>query len=340
MAESTIKDSAAAIGEGLLPNLSVGGVYDAATKIANIGTIVSSVAGTLPKAMLFVPKLTTDIDPAAAISRLAGSAMERLGGSIGSDLANMKNQDVLALRTLLAQKKKSAKSSTFNKIKSTVGQVLGDPNAEAKVEVAALYSAVKTGLSASNFVSMEMQYNPSSIRLTTTGGRMINSQGAGDSGHRIMTNSQTRTTLSAQLVFQDVNTSDAFWYEGMNVARAVNTATNIATTVFGDGYSVQKPVEALLSLIHFKQSKQVIFFWSQMFFHGELTSVTANYQMFNKLGYPIKATVDITIQEPDNSAEFKSDNQAWEQAFDLAFGDAGMSTVTKMNNGISETLFG
>ncbi len=338
----TLADSAKNIGQGLVPEASVNSIAQTAKTIANIGAVMGTVSGTLPKAMLFVPKLSSaaDLDPVAAISGLAGKAAAKLGGSIGADIKGMANQDVLALRALVGQKKASAKASGLNKFVSGAGQILGDPNAAAKVEVKAAYAAIKTGLAAQNYVSMEMQYNPSSIRMYSTGGRLINTQGAGDMGARIRTNAQTRTTLTAQLVFQQVNESDAFWFEGINIARGINTAVNIAKTAFGDGYTVQPQVEALLSLIHFKTAKQVIFFWSQMFFHGELVSVNANYQMFNKLGYPIKATVDITLQEPDDSLEYESDNLAWEQAFDQAFGEAGISNVTKMANGISDVLFG
>ncbi|MBR1629783.1 MAG: hypothetical protein IJ679_11055, partial [Lachnospiraceae bacterium] len=170
-----LADSGKSIGQGLIPDVSVNGIAQTAKTIANIGSIMGTVSGTLPKAMLFVPKLTsnTDLDPTAAISGLAGKAAAKLGGSIGADIKGLANQDVVALRTLVAQKKKSAKASKFNKVVSAAGQILGDPNAAAKVEVKATYAALKAGLAAQNFVSMEMQYNPSTIRMYSTGGRLI-----------------------------------------------------------------------------------------------------------------------------------------------------------------------
>ncbi len=327
-----LKESATSIAQGMIPDTSAASLASTVKTAVNIGTVLGTVMGTLPKAVLFVPKITsmTDLDPSAAVSKLAGAAAKKLGGNIGDDIKSMASQDLLELRGLVAMKKKSAKSG-FKGVAQKAMQVLGDPNAADKAEISAMSTTLRTGLAARNYVAMTMQYNPSTIRLRSMGGEMLSNSGATDNGRKIKTNEHPRTNLSAQLVFQDISASDAFWYEGMNVARVINTGAAVAKTVFSEGYSVQAPVEALLSLLHFKNSKQVIFYWSQMFFHGELTSVNANYTMFNKLGNPIKATVDIEIQQPDKTAEFISDDKAWDQAFDMAFGDAGVGSVTKMN---------
>ena len=136
-------------------------------------------------------------------------------------------------------------------------------------------------------------------------------------------------------MFQDLNVSDAFLYEGLSpsISGIYETATSILNNTMkdakwggmvGGGYSVQVPVEGLLSLLHFKRTKQVIFVWSDMFFHGELTTVSAQYRMFNKLGHPVLATVDMSIDEPDDTARYASDTQSWRKAFDTLFGNAGI----------------
>ena len=56
-----------------------------------------------------------------------------------------------------------------------------------------------------------------------------------------------------------------------------------------------------------------------MFFHGELISVNANYTMFNKQGHPIRAVVEMQIQQNNNNATFKSDLAYWNDVFDEAF---------------------
>ena len=56
-----------------------------------------------------------------------------------------------------------------------------------------------------------------------------------------------------------------------------------------------------------------------MFFHGELISVGINYTMFNKNGHPIKATVDMQIQQTNGNATFKSDMDYWNEVLNTAF---------------------
>ncbi|MBQ9631638.1 MAG: hypothetical protein IJV04_01790, partial [Lachnospiraceae bacterium] len=280
-------------------------------------------------AMLFVPKIETkgDMDPEAAVRGMAGKVGGALANKLAGAVGSSANQDVMALRNLVKKKKQSGSGSFLKRLGSNAaGQLLPDVVQRAATKTS--YADIQAGLAAKGYVSMEMQYNPNSVRIYTTGGQIRQTQGTGDIGQSVYSDGKTRSTLSAQLVFQDVAASDAFWYEGMNYARAVNSVASTIKTV-ATGYSIQKPVNGLLSLMHFKRSKQVIFFWSEMFFHGELVSVQANYQMFNKVGHPIKATVDIQIQEPDLGQYYKSDNQAWDQAFDMAFGEAGLAQITK-----------
>ena len=129
------------------------------------------------------------------------------------------------------------------------------------------------------------------------------------------------TTLMIQLLFEKLNISDAFGATtlGLNIDSAVDLAKDVATSVFGDGYSVKKPVEGIISLLTRKSTRQIIFCWNNMFFHGELMSVDANFNMFNKNGYPIMATVDMQIKQTDANATFASDQQYWEEALDRAF---------------------
>ncbi len=283
--------------------------------ITNIGTIMSSVSGTLPKAILFVPDIKSDYDvsPEAAIKSLGGV------GNIGGQLKKMENQDVLSLRKLLKTRKKPSKLS---KLASSVAGQIVDPNLAKKATLKTTYAEIKAEMTSRKYVMMEMQYNPTSVRITSSGGSMFNAQGLGDNGMMLQSSATIKSTLSVQLVFQQIDQMDAFWFQGMNLNTAINSAASIGKTVVEGEHSVQVPVEGLLSLIHFKRSKQVIFYWSEMFFHGELTSVSVNYKMFNSRGKPIYATVDLSIHQPDSGDEFASDKEEWNGAIDQAFSES------------------
>ena len=121
----------------------------------------------------------------------------------------------------------------------------------------------------------------------------------------------------------------------MNAQELARTA---ASTVFnsidGGEYSVQKECDGLLSLLNFKRLKQVIFVWSNMFFHGELTNVDVSYEMFNKLGNPILAKVRLVIQQSDSSKSVKytSDDDQWNAALDIAFAQGGTAKMGKFGS--------
>ena len=183
---------------------------------------------------------------------------------------------------------------------------------------------------------MEVQYNPNSINISNSAGSQYRRPATGDAAATQVSISanMVRSALTVDLVFEDINVADAFHMEGldMNAESLMQTVASLAFNTFGDGYSVKKPCEGLMALLNFKKLKQVIFLWSDMFFHGELTGVDVRYEMFNKLGNPILATVRLTIEQNDTqgSIHYSSDDDQWETAFDSAFGEAGTSMITKM----------
>ena len=314
----------------------IGGVGAVANVAMNARETLNSLTGKLPRAMLFVPKATSNY----AYDNKKASGME--------------NRDVQALRDLLKSRYKSSTMKGLGVSKAmkaaqqvAPGELAGNEDLSKKLDVkkASYNDIVKAlgNLEGNPYSVMQVQYNPSSIQYRSISGAIRSVSNAGDSG---MTEAKIfdgtkQTTLSVQLVFQDLNVSDAFLYEGLSpsISGIYETATSILNNTMkdakwggmvGGGYSVQVPVEGLLSLLHFKRTKQVIFVWSDMFFHGELTTVSAQYRMFNKLGHPVLATVDMSIDEPDDTARYASDTQSWRKAFDTLFGNAGIRQTTSV----------
>lgn len=145
------------------------------------------------------------------------------------------------------------------------------------------------------------------------------------------------TTMSFQLIFDKVNPQDAFMLQNMNVTagNAVSAAADIYTKAKGRAYSVQSQVDGIMSLLTQSEARQVIFYWANMCFRGELVSVNSRYTMFNKDGDPIRGVVDIAIRQGDEAA-FGYDENYWNRAFDKAFGEATEDVASGMKSIFSQ----
>lgn len=229
------------------------------------------------------------------------------------------NADISALKTL---KKRRNKSSS--KLGEAAGQLVPLVGLTVdRVKMAMGEAELDMMMSAKDYRGFEVQYNPASLRMNTVGGTVVKYSAMGNENMNSIysTDKKTSTYLSVQLIFEDINISDAFGSStlSLDASSMINMGESIATNLFGGGYGVRTQVEGIISLLMTKRTRQIIFVWSDMFFHGEILSVDANYTMFNKTGSPIRATVDIQIQQTASNATFASDNAYWNDAFDAAF---------------------
>lgn len=278
------------------------------TMFAGQVAITAAYAGRLPKAMLFIRKKTEE------------------GVAVKLNEVGIKTPtDVAALRSLIQGG--GGASSLLKKAASKAGQATGTgadliaDTAKNKAKGAALQAELK----AKDFTSMTVQYNPSSIRLMASGGSFYNYEGAGDKAVAQASSFDKPTTIYfyVTLVFEEINDQDAFGYQdiALNIGTGVEMTKSIVNNLKNaNGYSVRPQVEGLISLLLHLRTQQVIFYWSEMFFHGMLTNVDANYTMFNKKGHPIRAEVQLKITQSDSKSSFPSDVKAWDGAFDAAFG--------------------
>ncbi len=273
--------------------------------VSQFTTSFGMLTGNLPKARLFIRKKADQNGKQLNLNSVGAG----VGGS-----------DVSALRSLLKTRKKSAAKKMGN---NATAASLGAATTQTKVNEKTLQAE----LSLKGFLSMDVQYNPNSIRMNTVAGAIETYEGIGDKGMNQITraNKNVSTYMTVTLIFEDIEVADAFGTQdnlGLNVEGIKSTVKSTVTNlVNSDGYTVRPQVEALISLLIYKRTRQVIFYWSEMFFHGELMEVNANYTMFNKKGHPIKAEVTLVIQQPDANDVFKSDVAYWDDAFDAVFGD-------------------
>ncbi len=201
-------------------------------------------------------------------------------------------------------------------------------------------SAAKGGEGQNKYIALEVQYNPSTIRFDTTAGRQMNYGGEGANSTLQQYIAPASTTLSCELLFNDVNTMDAFMLSDLplSVGQIVSLGKSIYSNSTDKLYSVQDQLEGLISLMAVPEAKQVIFFWGNMSFRGEMVQVTTTYTMFNKKGAPIRGKASIAIRQGDSSkadeAVYEYDTKYWDDAFTKLFSfDRGkQSTLSKATN--------
>lgn len=234
------------------------------------------------------------------------------------------NEDVAALAALSKQRKKSGKL-----IAKRVGKPADQLEITKKaVETKTVEAETTATMMSKGFIPMDVQYNPATLTMQTMGGPIQKYTAMGNDAPNslVSTDKKTSTYLTVQLVFEDITISDAFGSASMengvgSISNAVDLAkTSIMQKKYGQ-FSVRTAVEGIFSLLMYKRTRQVIFVWGDMFFHGELLSVDANYTMFNKKGNPIRAVVNLEIQQTNINAAFQSDLQYWNDVLDQVFAD-------------------
>lgn len=187
-----------------------------------------------------------------------------------------------------------------------------------------------SAMAGSGYLALEVQYNPSSISMSTQAGKQVQYSGGslGQGGANQITQivQPVSTTMSFQLVFDDMNPQDAFVLENMapTAGNLVSGTADVARKVRG-AYSVQAQMDGLMSLLTQPVTRKVIFYWAKMCFQGELVSVSSRYTMFNKDGNPIRGMVDLTIRQGEESG---FDVAYWDEAFTRTFGDPGTDQIS------------
>ncbi len=180
---------------------------------------------------------------------------------------------------------------------------------------------IEGDVTTNGFIPFQVQYNPGSIRLNSSAGMHYNRTGEGANSQIEMHEAIPATTLSCELLFDDTNIMDAFMLENNPITNLSvgNTYNAIKSAAHGD-YSVKEQIEGFTALFASGATKQVIFFWSNMSFNGELVGAESRFTMFNKAGHPIRGTVSISIRQGMlNPAHYKAERIYWNNAFDRAF---------------------
>ena len=284
-----------------------------------------------------------------------GKALQNFTGSMTGNVAkavlcvrkiqkseiNQNNNEVL---DALGAKPQDAIGS-FDKLNQ---QLMQKAEASLSGKKALTYSDIKDMVRDESFIALEVQYNPTTLRLDTSAGKQMDFKGNAENLELSLYKAPSATILSMELLFDDTNNMDAFMLgdnpiTGMTASNIANTVTSVIKNVKG-GYSVMRQMQGLLSLLSVKEAQRVIFFWGNMSFHGVVTDVEMQYTMFNKKGYPIRGKAMISIRQDDEEFQtlarnknYTYDREYWDKAFDDTFhaegaGAGTLDTVNKFTN--------
>lgn len=239
---------------------------------------------------------------------------------VGSSLTGSINKAMLFVKKNNTNTGKTNSQLRDELLKESKSGLLKNPGKSLK-------NAVKTagGSETNGYHTMQVRYNPSSISFSTQAGNYVHC-GVGGMGMNQITQMTmpSQTIMSVQLVFDDVNIPDAFMWDKYRL-----TAGSAISSVSGgikqlekvkDGYSVQAQIDGLIGLITQSEARQVVFYWSEMAFAGEVTNINAQYTMFNPQGHPIRGVVTLNIFQIDNEMD-SADTRYWDKAFTNLFGD-------------------
>ncbi len=299
----------------------------------SFGGFLGSMAGDLPKAVLFVRKYQKDLLYTQEQLDAYAQSVEDLNYEMIS-LFDEQGRDC-NVATEIEDFKADALSSAMKLADSQL------ENAASALEGASVLSGgnesfaqYKSIANANGYVAMEVQYNPSTIRLDTSAGtREVN-----DNTTDNIANTQIRqftspavTNLTVTLVFDAMNQMDAFMLDAsmMSTGGALAMGKSIVENLDGEseGFSVRTQVEGLIATLFSPLTRRVIFAWGGMIFKGEMFQVNANYTMFNKAGNPIRATVQVVIQQNEET-EAKELSSQWNKSFNAVFGEAGADNLS------------
>ena len=180
---------------------------------------------------------------------------------------------------------------------------------------------------------LKVKYNPSKIQIDSRAGSFLQ-PGMGGEGTNNMSQiiMPAQTYMSFELLFDEENHQDAFMFDkvtNISVGAAVSDVAGVVKNIKSDeGYTVRPQIEALIGMLTQSETRQVIFYWSEMVFAGEVISIDARYTMFNPMGNPIRAVVRLTVCQGTKEAV---DNKYWNDAFDN-LGKGGSGAQGKVSN--------
>jgi hypothetical protein len=179
----------------------------------------------------------------------------------------------------------------------------------------------------------QVQFNPSTLTFTGYGGGMVSKMDytSKTEGKAItLEPASTRIVMNVSLIFDKVDPQDAFMADKLlpSATSVVTGAAKAVKTIAGKAdHSVQTEVEGFIAALRSTRTTRLTFHWGKMNYTGVLNRVSAQYTMFNVLGVPIRAVVNLSMVCADQEVS-PSSMGAWQKYYNEAFG--GKSSISNV----------
>lgn len=164
-----------------------------------------------------------------------------------------------------------------------------------------------------------VQFNPSELNVSSVGGGMQPRQSLSDKagGRPTFTYEPEppRMEMSVNLIFDSVNNTDAFTNEKF-VLNPTSLAAQGIKAIMKKKYTVQTEVEGLIAAIRDPYTRRIKFDWADFHFEGNLATLGARYTMFNPLGNPIRAVIQMSIVAVEEEDLFNAYKKAYKSIAD------------------------
>lgn len=171
-------------------------------------------------------------------------------------------------------------------------------------------NALTSAANKSGYITIKVQYNPSSIRFT-------GSRGTASFDHNGMFVDNPRPAdniMSLDLYFDTEDNATAFMLDKTSVDLVKGAAGGIYNSITKDVNTVRYIVELLVGATVFNSTRWIGFAWKDIEFWGELIGVHASYLMFDVSGEPVRAKVSLRIRQNTSNITNLKDNGEKEKA--------------------------
>lgn len=175
----------------------------------------------------------------------------------------------------------------------------------------------------------EVQFNPRTLQIRGSGGgessQMMQDFAGGDGNQ--LKRMKLSMDLSVKLIFDQTDIGTCFPASSVNTSMTagLQKALSAASAAIGFQRSmppVQVVVEGFIGALRNPATRQVCFEWGDLYYEGLLKSVRGKYTLFDAIGHPARAEVDLSIYLRDPTV--KNDNGKrnlgyWQNAYEKAF---------------------
>lgn len=178
--------------------------------------------------------------------------------------------------------------------------------------------------------SFYVQFNPNELSFSGYAGRLVRQMDYSEKGGTPeFAKANARITMNVKLIFDKTDSQDAFMGDKFNMSASsivTGTAKAALSATGKKDNSVQTEVEGLIAALRSRYTRQIAFYWGTMSYTGILNRVSVQYTMFNVLGLPIRAYVNLSLTCADERV-IPGSMGPWMEHYEQLFGAGDVSYV-------------